>query len=201
MDYFNESEREKQRRFAQYRDEALDDIVTKLMAKGITPNHVTAASVFLLILAALLSPTLPVVTFILGCFYIALDGLDGPLARKIGWAHRGGAIIDMVADQAGVVVLSAVVAFVVPVNPIVAVLFSNFYIAFIVLAVFANENNIPLFYAIRVKYLFFILVGISLLFDGDYVSYFMWVFTIYYAIGIVRALAYIHRFYTENPPS
>ncbi len=64
----------------------------------------------------------------------------GHWQEKTGRAHSGGSLVDIVADQLGVVVLPMAAVYHFGIDGVVAVLFSTAYVVFIVFAVYANEK-------------------------------------------------------------
>ncbi len=196
MDYFNEDERKQQQKFAAWRDRALVPLLSLLLKLKISPNHITILAIILLGVGVYL-PTdftywFPISILLL--LYCILDGFDGPLARKMGKAHEGGAMVDMAADQVGVPIVAAAAAFHWHVDPWSAVLFPAAYISFIMLAVYANQHNIRLWTFLRIKYFFYFLYCCSALFQFPILVYLMPIFAVYYSVfcwhGLYRI--YVH---------
>lgn len=196
MDYFNEDERQKQQEFAAWRDRALKPVISIFTALRLSPNHITILAIILLVIGV----SLPVessnwwIISILLFSYCVLDGFDGPLARSMGKAHQGGAMVDMAADQIGVPLVAAAAAWHWGVDPWSAVIFSASYISFIMLAVFANQHQIPLWTFLRVKYFYYFLYCSSTLLQFELIFYATPVFAVYYSIFCIHAL---HRIYVH----
>ncbi len=197
MDYFSDEERQKQEAFASYRDEKfkpLTDFLTKL---NIRANHVTIVAVILLILGCMAGPDLGLTASFLLFFYCFLDGIDGPLARSTNSQHQGGAIIDMVADQAGVILAPAAAIYHLGTDGISAVLFASLYVSFIALVVYANSHGIKLFRFVRLKYFFYFVYCLSILINYDLVTYLFYIADTYYLILVLLTVAKIYRFFSQ----
>jgi phosphatidylglycerophosphate synthase len=201
MDYFNDTEREGQLRFAQKRDRMFMPLLKPLLAVGARPNHVSVAGLILLAVATCLPPSWFPLFCVLMLLYVLADGLDGCLARLTGSSSEAGSIVDIVVDQAGPVFISAASAWHLGSNPVAAVLFSNSYLVFIGLALYANTHNIPIGYYWRVKYLFYIVYFVSIIIMVDLAVWFMAGFGAYYIFSIFRGLLAINRHYAQPGPS
>ncbi|WP_419786771.1 CDP-alcohol phosphatidyltransferase family protein [Pseudodesulfovibrio sp.] len=193
MDYFNKDERAEQRAFTAARDRIFSPLVRALAALKVTPNQVSLAGTLFLLLVCFIPPSLAL--WATGCMamYVLCDGIDGPLARRLGHTHAGGSLIDIVADQLGVVLLSAAAIQHFDSWGPAMVLFACFYLAFIALVVYANGLGVELRRFIRSKYLFFLLYLGSLFLQKDLLTYFCGIFAAYYCVESMEAL---HRIYT-----
>lgn len=212
MDYFNEAERESQRAFSRWRDRTLSPVLTTMERLGITPNHITMFSIALLVGACLLPPSYFLTAPLMLFFYCVLDGFDGPLARRLGKAHEGGAIVDICADQAGVVLVAAAAVYHLDANGVAAVLFANFYVAFITLALYANQKSIPIWGFLRIKYFFYFIFSLSILFEAQWIkdfgewtvylhgwtTYLMTIFAVYYGVLLLHALSRIYNHFASR---
>ncbi|RED52002.1 CDP-alcohol phosphatidyltransferase family protein [Aestuariispira insulae] len=213
MDYFNEEERAKQKEFARWRDRALEPVTGFFIKACIRPWHITLFAVILLVIGVFIpvQGNLPVTGnwfYLSFClfFYCVLDGFDGPLARRTGQAHEGGAMLDIAADQVGVAVVAAAATFHYGASPVFATLFSSAYLSFIALAIYANGRGVRLWGFLRVKYFFYFnyclasLIGPAYQIKGfsayDLPNLLMMVFSVYYIFYILHALIRIHRHFS-----
>ncbi len=197
MDYFNEKERINQQSFSKWRDKFLNPLINIMITMKINPNHVTILGVVFLIIACILPSQYYIIIALSLLLYCIIDGIDGPLARHMGKAHQGGAIIDICADQAGVVLISAACVYHIGAFGVFAILFSCSYLAFISLAIHANSHKIALWGAVRIKYFFYFIYIISLYINYDLTSYLMAVFSCYYSIYIIHGLHKIYQHYEK----
>ncbi|MTI10489.1 CDP-alcohol phosphatidyltransferase family protein [Curvivirga aplysinae] len=199
MDYFNEDERKKQKEFAAWRDRALNPVIKLFLALRLSPNHITIIAILCLIIGVALPTQFEYwwIISILLFSYCVLDGFDGPLARRIGKAHEGGAMVDMAADQIGVPLVAAAGAWHWGVDPWSAVVFSASYISFIMLAVYANQHQIQLWTFLRVKYFYYFLYCSSALIQYEILVYATPVFAIYYSFFCIHALQRIYKHFDQ----
>lgn len=196
MDYFNHDERRWQHRFANFRDRLLRPVLGGLADGGITPNQISLIGVLCLAIASVLGRGEWLGAAVFLGLYLLCDGVDGSLARFMGRAHRGGAVVDIVSDQLGVVFLAAASIHHLEINGVTALLFAAAYIAFIALATYANQLQITLFRFLRVKYLFYALYILSLGRDWEGILHgFMFLFAVYYWALVLIATRKIYEFY------
>jgi phosphatidylglycerophosphate synthase len=199
MDYFNETERAGQLRFAGRRDRFFRPIVDRAIRLGITPNQMSAIGIVLLLGGAACPRELYPLMMLVVSLYVVTDGLDGCMARVLNKTSEGGSLVDIVVDQAGPVVIAAASTIHIPTVASLAVVFSNCYLVFIGLFLYANNNNIPMkgtFY--RVKYLLYIFYALSFIINYDLLSWFMGIFSVYYVIAIMVVLTRIYNYYDQR---
>lgn len=188
MDYFNKSERIKQKQFAKWRDDFLSPITTWLVKNNINQNQISFLGVIFLVVACFVNPQYyPLVAFLMGG-YLFCDAIDGGVARQKNEQSNAGSIIDITSDQVGVVFIAAAFIHYYDVNTVLSLIFSNFYVAFIVLVVFLNEKGVSVFKFIRVKYIFFALYVFSSLLPLFIIDYFLVIFSFYYLVVFVIGL-------------
>ncbi|MBG0791371.1 MAG: CDP-alcohol phosphatidyltransferase family protein [Desulfovibrionaceae bacterium] len=195
MDYANKEERRAQRAFAAIRDKVFSPVIAVLSKIGVTPNQVSTTGVLFLTATCLLPPSQATPALICMALYVLCDGIDGPLARRMGMDHTGGALVDIVADHVGVVFLSAAAIYHLGAWGPAMVVFVGAYLLFIGLVVYANSRGLTLRRFVRTKYVFFLLYLGSLYAESDLVTYFCGVCGVYYSIEIFEALRriYIHH--------
>lgn len=194
MDYFHEEERAFEKRFAASRDRFFQPFVRRLMAVGVTPNQISLLGI-LVLAAACVAPfhywPLMAAGILLYCF---CDAIDGPLARVRGKTHDGGSLVDILADQTGVVFIPAAATWHLGTNGAAAVLFTAVYLLFIALVLYANglKVELPKFY--RMKYFLYGIYGVSMIFRTDGVIWFCLIFGLYYLVMVVvtTRLIYLH---------
>jgi len=198
MDYFSEEERQQQEAFSSYRDSKLKPLTDILSKLGIHPNHVTLAAIVLLILGCLAGPEWGWAASFLLFFYCVMDGIDGPLARATNSQNQGGAIVDIVADQAGVVLVPAAAIYHLGTDGISAVFFASLYVSFIALVIYANSEGIKLFKFVRIKYFFYFIYCLSILINYDLVTYLFYVSDTYYLIMVIFAVMKIYNHFSKT---
>lgn len=192
MDYFNINERPGQRAFSCFRDKAFSPLVIIFRSIGFTPNRVTLLGIAFLVVSCIFGPETPwAAPFLLG-LYCLMDGLDGALARAMNTSSKAGALLDIAADQAGVLLVAAAAVYHVGANGVAAILFSGFYISFIIVVVYANELKISVPLFMRVKYPFYVLYGFALFVGENWLNWFMFSFAPYYTVMFFIAVMRIH---------
>ena len=188
VDYFNDKEREKQKGFARLRDAAVAPLLPILKRLGIGPNTITLLGVAAL-LAGLAAAAINPVWYAVGLvFYVVLDGLDGPVARHQGKSSPIGALADITADQIGVPLVLAYLAYRGMIEGWLAATLSGFYLITIYNMVISNMQGFRMAFTLRLKYVFFALAAAYLL-GLPYVSvggrYFLIAASLYYGVMIV----------------
>lgn len=203
MDYFTDYERTQQRKFSATRDRVLAPLTNLLARRGVAPNHVSALGVGFLIAACLVEPAAgtawwPWLPAMFLCLYCALDGLDGPLARRLKRAHDGGSIVEIAADQLGVVLVPAAAVYHLGTAPLWAILFSNGYICVIVLVVYFNKAGIRVPPYLRVKYPLYIVYALSFGLAYDLTEPFLIVFSVYYGAMCLWLVGAAYRHFDKH---
>lgn len=201
MDYFNEIERDQKIDFAAKRDRLFKPVVRVLQRLGISPNVVSLIGILFLLTACTLSPELAVWATACMGLYLLCDGLDGPLARLTGRAHAGGSLVDIIADQLGVVFLPAAAIYHLGAWGPAMVVFSASYLMFIGLVVYANELHLKVRPFVRTKYLFFLLYLLSLHLRTDLVTHFGAAFGVYYLYEGITVLRTIYTYHDQRAAS
>lgn len=198
MDYFNEEERARQEEFAVRRDRILAPAVDFLVRHDMTPNWVSVTGVLALLAVCLMPPSLALLATLFMALYVLCDGIDGPLARRLEVIHDGGSLVDIVADQLGVVFLSAAAIHHLDAWGPGMVVFASAYLIFIALAVYGNAIGVEMRKVVRAKYLFFLLYLGSLFSGKDLVTYFCTGFALYYSVQVIDSLRRIYRFHDNK---
>ena len=200
MDYFSgDHEREKQEAFAQKRVEFFKPLLAFLTKMKIAPNHITWVGVGSLLLAAFIPLTHLWLIAICLCLYVLSDGIDGPLARYQGNNHQGGSIVDIYADQLGVVVLPMMAIHYLDINGVLVTAFTSGYLVLIILALYQNSLGVLNRNFIRVKYPLYILYFLSLVMQYTQVlSIFFALFAAYYWLESHFAVLRLYRHFEQN---
>lgn len=197
MDYFTSKERESQEKFRARRDRYFQPLLNPLLAAGVNPNHVSCLGVLCLLAACLVAASHYLLAGMLLLLYLLMDAVDGPLARRLGKSHEGGSIVDMLADQIGVVAIPAATIWHLNSNGVTTLLFSTGYLLLIVLAVLENELDAykPRTF-VRVKYPVYGLYVICLyLNDGSLLDWIFLAFAFYYWWEVYARTGQIYEYY------
>ncbi len=124
-------------------------LVRVLAALRVSPNAVSFSQVILGAVVVALMPTHPRVAFILFVAALALDGLDGALARATNRATRFGALFDQYCDHAREVIVVAGLALHGALNPFLAGIYGVTYPGFNLTLYLCNSYRAPLPFAVK----------------------------------------------------
>ncbi len=193
MDTYDYKERKSQQWFSRWRDAFFAPVIKLFRYFHITPDMVSFVGVIFLSVGCLLGPDYPIETAMCLVIYVVMDGLDGPLARSLGTASRGGSLVDICADQMGVVFIAAAAVYHLDVEPAFAVLFAASYVALIALVVAANVMQLRLFIFLRVKYPFYVVYVVSLMTVPVYLDWFMKLGSLYYLVNFYLLILAVRR--------
>lgn len=139
-----------------FRARALGPLLAWLDKAGITPDVLTFISLIVGVIAALLLQDHTAWALFFLVWHVALDGLDGPLARHQKIESIRGSFTDTMADQA---VITAVVLAAVQYGAVGAVaggLYIFFYTLVVVFAMVRNHLNIPYTWLLRPRFLLYL---------------------------------------------
>jgi phosphatidylglycerophosphate synthase len=164
FNYFAEREQAAQARFRMARDQWLGPIVRTCLRAGISAEMVSGAALGMLVPFGIglwtASPVAAAVLVIGGLLlHVALDGLDGPLARAAGTAGPAGAFTDMCLDHVGFLIVATLLAAAGRLDGAAACLYVSTYTVSVVCVIILNLLQRPLRYVLRTKYAFYFLVG------------------------------------------
>lgn len=124
-------------------------IVRVLVALRVSPNAVSFSQVILGAVVVALMPTQPRVAFVLFVVAIALDGVDGALARATNRVTKFGALFDQYCDHIREVTVVAGLALYGALNPFLAGIYGITYPAFNLTLYLCNHYRAPLPFAIK----------------------------------------------------
>lgn len=123
--------------------------VRALAALRITPNVVSFSQVLAAIGVVLLIPTQPRLAFVLFVIAIALDGVDGALARALNCSTPFGALFDQYCDHIREIVVVSGLALYGALNPFLAGLYGLTYPAFNLTLYICNLYRVPVALAFK----------------------------------------------------
>ncbi len=124
-------------------------LVRVLAALHVSPNAVSFSQVILGAVVVALMPTHPRIAFLLFVAAIALDGVDGALARATNRATKFGALFDQYCDHAREVIVVAGLAWYGALNPFLAGMYGVTYPGFNLTLYLCNSYRAPLPFAIK----------------------------------------------------
>lgn len=124
-------------------------IVRALIARRVSPNTVSFSQVILGVIVVALMPIQPRGAFVLFVLALALDGVDGALARATNRVTKFGALFDQYCDHIREVTVVAGLALHGALNPFLAGMYGVTYPAFNLTLYLCNHYRVPLPFAIK----------------------------------------------------
>ncbi len=124
-------------------------IIRVLAAFHISPNTLSISQVLVGLLSVMLMPAFGRLAFFFFVLSIALDGMDGALARETNRVSRFGALLDQYCDHLREVIVISGLAFYGALNPFLAGLYGVCYPGFNLTLYLCNVNHAPLPIALK----------------------------------------------------
>lgn len=152
-DCYSGGERAWMQRTQRLRATMLEPLLRRLSKLGITPDAITGLSLLCgLAFCPLWFVSEPAAIAFL-FLHVALDGLDGPLARHTGVASRRGSFTDTLADQT--VVTATTIALMIDgaIGIVPGSLYINLYALVVVFAMVRNALDVPYSWLYRPRFL------------------------------------------------
>ena len=168
----------------------------KLMtAIRVTPDHLTLVS---LILGLAFLPTWllerPVLAIILLWLHVAMDGLDGPLARFQNCASPRGSFTDSFCDQ---IVVSAVTIALMMKPPGVSIAagstFLVVYVGVLAISMVRNTLQIPYSWLLRPRLIVYAVIPVQLLVTAHLLEPLMWICNAVMAMKLITGFLKLRR--------
>ena len=197
--YFSRYEQRLQEKITAKRDQYLRPLLGVLSRAGVKADYLTYLSIVSLILGALIITKLPILGGIGFLTYCLMDGVDGPLSRYQKRDSPRGSILDIFADQVGVVVLPMFSMIYFGSDAVFGYLFGLFYLLYIIFIVILNSKGISLAFVLRVKYVYYLLFFFSAYYSYDLLSWFYRFFGSFYTVSSVLLFRRILRLYEGEP--
>lgn len=124
-------------------------VLTRL---GIRPDHLTLLSLCAgLAFCPLYATAFPLALFFL-LLHVALDGLDGPLARHLGVASRSGSFTDTMSDQAVIAATTLTLMVYGAVDAVAGALYISVYTVVVLFAIARNVLRAPYSWLFRPRF-------------------------------------------------
>lgn len=178
-------------RTQQWRGAWLAPVLTTLARWKIRPDVVTLTSTIVGLAFCPLLFYWPPGALLALAMHVALDGLDGPLARHLGTASRRGSFTDTMSDQ--LVVVASTVALMADHH--LAVLPGGLYIfLYTVVVLFALARNalaIPYSWLVRPRFVVFAWIAVELYLVPGSLDYVIWIFNVLLAAKMLTGFARI----------
>ncbi len=130
--------------------------------------------------------------------HIFLDGLDGPLARHQKTASNKGAVTDIIADHAVLLIGVITTAYFHIIDLFWAAVYLASYFLMIYLLIIVNKLKIPVKFVFRSKYWFFIILLIDFHFKTNIIHPFLIILTLYMVILNLHIIQKIIKHYKKE---
>lgn len=138
--------------------------IARILARaGVSPNAVSLSQIPIGIAVVALIPSEPRVAAALFVLALAVDGIDGALARASGRASAFGALIDQYADHIREVTVVGGLALHGALHPLLAVLYALAYPGTNVTLYIANGRGVPVPFALKTYLTFYPALALYLL--------------------------------------
>lgn len=178
LHYFSAKEYVVQKKFQNFRDGSLKFLVKPLIFLKITPDIVTFASFLCVLIFSYFLVTSPYIALTFLFLHVALDGIDGVLARLTNKSSRAGAFLDILNDHTGFIVVIGALIFYNFLIPILGFVYVYLYSLLVVLLVYCNSLDITPKFTLRTKYLLYIVYAIYALSGLNFFQPAVFIFTI-----------------------
>lgn len=206
FNYFAEREQALQAGFRAARDRWLAPLVRLCQRLGITAEVVSGLALAMLAPVAvnmlwplgLWSPVLVIGGLAL---HVALDGLDGPLARAAGTDGPAGAFTDMCLDHVGYLIVVGLCAGSGLLSGGVACAYGSTYTVAVVMIVMLNLLGRPLRYVLRTKYLFYVLIAVELCAGPQWLNAAAIAFSVVHGLTAIVGFAAVRRALRSDRPT
>ena len=161
-DCYSGGERHWMERGQLLRARALAPLLSLASRVGLRPDHVTLASLAAGLAACVTLDGAPGLAMGLLAAHVFLDGLDGPLARKLGTAGRRGSLTDTAVDQVVVTATTLTLASEGLVSATAAGAYSTAYLAVVALAMVRNALAVPYSWLVRPRFVVYAWIPVEL---------------------------------------
>ncbi|MDA0284742.1 MAG: hypothetical protein O3B13_17935 [Planctomycetota bacterium] len=163
FNYFAESEQAGQERFQKIRDGLFGPLVRFLVRRRISADLISLLSLLQLVPFGYLLLTAESaqqvgIASVFVWLHVALDALDGPIARATGTAGPAGAFTDMCVDHSGMLITTCLLTAARLVDPTAAVVYVSSYTVAVGFTIWLNMIGQPFKLVIRTKYLLYALI-------------------------------------------
>ncbi|MCX6734134.1 MAG: CDP-alcohol phosphatidyltransferase family protein [Candidatus Peregrinibacteria bacterium] len=126
--------------------------------------------------------------------HVVLDALDGSLARYMKCDTDAGAIVDMVCDHTGMIIVTGTLMYQGLIQQNLGVAYILLYTLLVLLITTLNRLHIPLRFAIRTKYFLYVFVALRAIWGVNYFDTAIAIFIILMiaptAIGLLKLSRY-----------
>lgn len=182
LNYFTGSERRKQQCFCALRTRFFRPLLVLLDRMGFTPDLLSLLSLLSMTGFVYCAPTNMIAALGFVALHIVLDGIDGSLARLQGTASNAGALTDICVDQGGLIVAMLTLIYYSMVDAFLGAWYLVMYLVMITFLVVLNRLASPVRFAVRSKYLFYVVLLVEVYSTQKIMPLFLAAFAFYMTI-------------------
>ena len=171
----------------------LRPLLVVLTQGKVGPNVLTFLSLMVGLSAAMVLMKAPLWGLVLLALHVALDGLDGPLARHQQKESHRGSFADTMADQ---IVITAVMLVTIKMGAVDALaggLYIFFYTLVVAFAIVRNYLRVPYTWVLRPRFIFYGWLLVEFYLWPGTLNYLVWVFNLFLVGLAVRGFYRIHK--------
>ncbi len=199
LNYFSEEEQEKQKAFETKRDRFFDPVVSLFIKLKISPNFISLLGMLTLVPFAYFTLSNPhpgkslIVADIFLAAHIVLDGIDGPLARKMGVSGAHGSFVDMICDHSGMAIFTVILSFAGIINGSIGNVYVFLYTMAIIFVISLDLLQKPFKWVFRSKYFFYLMFLVYSFGGPEYFNEALILFSLFNAILFVLGFTRIYN--------
>ena len=191
---YSDEEGEFMRRSQEIRGQLLRPLLAVLARLRITPNHLTLLSLLAgLAFCPVFLWSSKVVAFALLLAHVALDGLDGPLARYAQRASNRGSFTDTAADQVVVAFTTVTLIHTGHAGAWPGGLYLFFYSIVVIFAMVRNALAIPYSWLVRPRFLVYAWMPVEVYLWRGSLEMVLWLVTVLLAAKTLTGFIQIRR--------
>lgn len=128
---------------------------------GLKPDHLTVLSLLAGLSFCPLYFWFPALAFVMLGLHVVLDGLDGPLARHLAVASRGGSFTDSMADQTVIAGTTLTLMYAHAVDLLPGVLYIVTYTVVVLFAMARNFLKVPYSWLFRPRFFVYAWIAVD----------------------------------------
>lgn len=175
------------------RASALAPVLAALDRIHCRPDHITIVS---LVVGLAFTPLYPIAgawALLALLLHLALDGLDGPLARHQGSASRCGSFTDTMADQLVVTTSTLTLMHAGVVGGIAGSVYIITYAVVVIFAMLRNALGVPYSWLVRPRMIVYAWIGVELWWWPGSLDVVLWFFSALLAAKVLTGFVRIRR--------
>lgn len=192
-DCYSDGEREWMVRTQELRARLLYPLLAILGRLRVTPDHLTFLSLLCGLAFCPLFVPLPIWAYVALVVHVALDGLDGPLARHLGVASRAGSFTDTMADQIVVTAVTITLMKAGQVSIAAGGVYVFVYGVVVAFAMIRNTMAIPYSWLIRPRFIFYLWIPVECHLWPGTIEWLLWGFSALLGLKMLTGFLKIRR--------